>query len=128
MDSQQEVANLFKVLTHPTRIAILELLRGGEQCVCHLEAALGARQAYISQQLAVLREAGLVADERDGLNVYYRIVRPEIFAVIGAARALLNLAPPILQPDSACPCPRCATSATSTPVTLHLQPTEEPAS
>ena len=42
---------IFKVLTHPARLAILEILRDGEHCVCHMEAYLGFRQAYISQQL-----------------------------------------------------------------------------
>lgn len=111
MEAQQSLADLFKVLTHPARIAILELLRGGEQCVCHLEATLGARQAYISQQLAVLREAGLVADERDGLNIYYRVVRPEVFAVIGAARAMLEMPATPDPADVACPCPKCAAVA-----------------
>ena len=53
---------LFKVLGHPARLAILEILREGEQCVCHMETYLGQRQAYISQQLSVLREAGLITD------------------------------------------------------------------
>ena len=57
---------IFKVLTHPARLAILEILRDGEHCVCHMEAHLGFRQAYISQQLSVLRDAGLVQDRRDG--------------------------------------------------------------
>lgn len=78
--------DLFRVLMHPTRLAILDLLRSGEQCVCHLEAQLGKRQAYISQQLMLLREAGLVADRRDGVNVFYRVTAPQIYAVIDAAR------------------------------------------
>ena len=68
-------AQLLKVLTHPARLAILNILRDGEHCVCHMEAYLGYRQAYISQQLAVLREAGLIQDRRDGWNIFYR-VRP----------------------------------------------------
>jgi ArsR family transcriptional regulator len=61
-----EQAQVFKLLTHPARIAILNLLRDGEHCVCHLEAYLGFRQSYISQQLAVMREAGIIQDRRDG--------------------------------------------------------------
>jgi DNA-binding transcriptional ArsR family regulator len=59
---------LFKAFSHPARLAILEELRKGEHCVCHLEALLEARQSYVSQQLAVLREAGLISDRRDGLE------------------------------------------------------------
>ena len=77
-------AQLFKVLTHPIRLAILEELRGGEQCVCHMEAVFGLRQAYISQHLMVLRDAGLVTDRRDGWNAFYRVSKPEIYKVIDA--------------------------------------------
>ena len=75
---------IFKVLTHPARLAILEILRDGEHCVCHMEAYLGYRQAYISQQLAVLRKAGLILDRRDGWNIYYRVINPQIYAVLDA--------------------------------------------
>ena len=68
-------AQLLKVLTHPARLAILDILRDGEHCVCHMEAHLGFRQAYISQQLMVLKEAGLIQDRRDGWNVFYHISR-----------------------------------------------------
>ncbi len=87
MNGLVSLALEFKALAHPARLAILDALRGGEQCVCHLERALGMRQAYISQQLAVLKEAGLVQDRRDGWNIYYFVSRPDIFAVIDAAQA-----------------------------------------
>jgi DNA-binding transcriptional ArsR family regulator len=60
----QRQADLFRALMHPARLAILDLLRAGEACVCHLEAHLGYRQAYLSQQLAILRTAGLIRDSR----------------------------------------------------------------
>lgn len=104
-------ARLFKALMHPSRLAILELLRGGEACVCHLEAHLGLRQAYVSQQLAVLRGAGLIADRRDGLRVYYRIARPELLALLDTARQIVGPddgLTPALGPQAACPCPKCA--------------------
>jgi ArsR family transcriptional regulator len=90
MDGYESQARLFKTLMHPARLAILEILRPGEACVCHMEAALGYRQAYISQQLMVLREAGLVGDRRDGWNIYYRVAKPEIFKVMDSARAALG--------------------------------------
>ena len=83
----EDLAGLFKVLMHPARLAILEILRGGEQCVCHMEAVLGLRQAYISQQLMVLRQAGLVTDRRDGWNIFYQVIRPEVYEVLDAAPA-----------------------------------------
>ena len=99
---------LFKTLTHPVRLAILEIFRGGEHCVCHMEAVLGQRQAYISQQLMVLRDSGILEDRREGLNVYYHVVRPEIYTVLDATRQMVGS--PIdkleLIPLS-CKCPNC---------------------
>ena len=98
MDPLENAAALFKLVSHPSRLAILHLLREGEECVCHMEAALGLRQAYISQQLMVLRQAGLVTDRRDGWNVFYRVAKPEIFALLDAALATIA-------PDAELPCP-----------------------
>jgi ArsR family transcriptional regulator len=102
-------AQLLKVLTHPARLAILNILRDGEHCVCHKEAHLGYRQAYISQQLMVLREAGLIQDRRDGWNVFYHVVEPRIFDVLSAVEQLVEPAPshPARHLASACPCPKC---------------------
>ncbi len=107
-------AQIYKVLMHPTRLAILDVLRGGEQCVCHMEAALGLRQAHISQHLMVLRDAGLVTDRREGWNIFYRVSKPEIYSVIDAVNAFTGVADHA--PSSrvqtqarkkTCPCPKC---------------------
>ena len=102
-------AQLLKVLTHPVRLAILTILRDGEHCVCHMEAHLGYRQAYISQQLMVLREAGLIQDRRDGWNVFYRIIEPRIFPVLAAVAQMVTpeSAGSPHRPAVACPCPKC---------------------
>jgi small redox-active disulfide protein 2 len=102
-------SKLFKVFTHPARLLILDVLRGGEACVCHLEATLGYRQAYISQQLAILREAGVIQDRRDGWNVYYQVINPQIFALVDAARQILFAGKEISLPSKPknCPCPKC---------------------
>jgi DNA-binding transcriptional ArsR family regulator len=83
-----DLALLFKALAHPKRLAILEALREGERCVCDLEQALQLRQAYVSQQLTVLREAGLVCYRKDGWNVFYRIGRPEVYTLLEIAMAI----------------------------------------
>lgn len=78
-----------------------------------MEAVLGRRQAYISQQLMILRAAGLVLDRRDGLNMFYRVVRPEVFAVLDAARSLgggTDIGAIPLRPAD-CPCPNCSSTA-----------------
>ena len=103
-----EEVKLLKALNHPARLAILEILRGGEECVCHLEAALGYRQAYISQQLMVLRDAGLLQDRRVGLNVYYRVIRPEIYSVPDAVRQMAGMPEArLMLTPIACTCPNC---------------------
>ncbi len=104
----EEQANLLKVLTHPARLAILNILRDGEHCVCHMEAFLGYRQAFISQHLAVLREAGLILDRRDGWNIFYRVADPRIYAVLDSVRKLTGQAEIQLQREGVnCPCPSC---------------------
>jgi len=112
MDPLEDSAALFKLLSHPSRLAILQVLRDGEECVCHMEAALGLRQAYISQQLMVLRQAGLVTDRREGWNVFYRVVKPEVYGLLDAALTTARperAALPSLRhaKPAACPCPKC---------------------
>jgi ArsR family transcriptional regulator len=110
----EQSAAIFKTLAHPIRIAILDLLRHGEECVCHMEAMLGKRQAYISQQLAILRAAQIIIDRRDGMNIFYRVVRPEIYPLLDAARAM-GAQPAIVQARDirleSCPCPKCTLMA-----------------
>jgi DNA-binding transcriptional ArsR family regulator len=100
------MAEVFKAMGHPTRLQILCLLRGGEICVCHLERIVDRRQAYVSQQLTVLREAGLVATRRDGLQIYYRLAHPQIEPILTSAGA-----PPPALPSriEGCPCRLCTT-------------------
>lgn len=115
----QASADLFKILAHPARLAILVILRDGEQCVCHVEAMLKLRQAYISQHLKVLKDAGIVSDRRDGWNMYYQVERPEVFEVMDALFTITGLpdeiphahspagTPPAGRGKEDCPCPKC---------------------
>jgi ArsR family transcriptional regulator len=108
MEIYEQETKLYKALMHPARLAILDLLRDGEQCVCHMEATFGFRQAYISQQLMVLKDAGLVEVRRDGLNIYYRVIRPEIFGVMDAMHEVTGKRLAIAKPKrNACSCPNC---------------------
>ena len=74
-------AQLFHALSDATRLDILELLRGGEQCVCDLMAGLDAAQSRLSFHLKVLKEAGLVTDRKEGRWSYYAI-QPEALAEV----------------------------------------------
>lgn len=113
MTAYDDSAKLFKALMHPARLEILDILRDGEHCVCHIEAALGYRQSYISQQLTVLRETGLVQDRRDGWNVHYHVTKPQVFALLDVAITMVGGQPGKLQTTQRaeldnCSCPRCA--------------------
>lgn len=83
-----ELTTFFKALSHPKRLAILQLLEERELCVCEIEAALKLRQAYVSQQLTILREAGLVCFRKEGWNVWYRIARPEVYTLLNMAETI----------------------------------------
>ena len=72
---------LFHALSDATRLSILEMLRGGERCVCELQDELDAAQSRLSFHLRVLREAGLVTDRREGRWSYYSIV-PDALAEV----------------------------------------------
>jgi DNA-binding transcriptional ArsR family regulator len=124
MDGYQIQSDLLKALSHPTRLAVLAILRDGEQCVCHIEATLNLRQAYISQQLMILKQAGLLESRRDGLNLYYRIIKPEIFSVLDALSSVTGITaklPKHKHANANCPCPKCnaANKVPLEPVTLH---------
>ena len=101
------------MLSHPARLAILSLLREGEACVCHLEVHLGKRQAYLSQQLMVLRQSGLVRMRKEGWNVYYSVIDDGLFALLDAAMLMAYTAEEIhalaLEKKNAhCTCPKCS--------------------
>jgi len=69
----KKIAHIFKALSDETRLRILALLSSGELCVCDLMAALELPQSTVSRHLAYLRHAGLVADQRRGVWMFYRL-------------------------------------------------------
>ena len=83
-------ANLFRVLGHPARVRILELLRDGERSVGSLQAELGLDSGGTSQHLAALRRIGLVVARREGTSVYYRVDDPRVFDLLAAGRAIIG--------------------------------------
>jgi len=83
-------ANLFRVLGHPARVRILELLRDeGERSVGALQAELGLDSGGTSQHLAALRRIGLVESRREGTSVFYRAADERVFDLLDAGRALV---------------------------------------
>jgi ArsR family transcriptional regulator len=108
-------AQLFRALSHPVRLRILDILACQEACVCHLTEILGQRQPYVSQQLATLREAGLVTDRRDGTLIYYRLADDLLATLLDQGKAVVKdlegnslvFTPAPEEALANCPCPRC---------------------
>jgi len=105
----QEMADFFQVLGQSSRLEILFGIGDGEVCVCHLEALLGERQPYISQELILLKENGLVDSRRSGRNMYYHLKDPELLNQIRNLASHLGRSLPKLrtEPIPGCPCPQC---------------------
>ena len=110
----EKIGGLLQVIAPPARLAILLSIGSGEACVCHLEASLGWRQAYISQHLMALRKADILQDRRDGRYVYYRLANASLLDLILASARLSGLNPEGIAPlinaekDPSCECPHCA--------------------
>ena len=110
----EQIAAPLQAVASPQRVAILLALGRGEACVCHLEAALGWRQAYISQHLMALRKADILSDRRDGRYVYYRLRDASFLDLVTAAASLSGLTPEAVsalintQIYPSCECPNCA--------------------
>jgi DNA-binding transcriptional ArsR family regulator len=69
-------ANVFKALAHPSRLLIVEELAQKERCVCELTEKIGADMSTVSKHLSVLKGAGIIQDEKRGLQVFYRLKMP----------------------------------------------------
>jgi ArsR family transcriptional regulator len=81
-------AHLFHALSDETRLAVLEMLRDGERCVCDLQESLDAAQSRLSFHLKVLKEAGLVTDRREGRWSYYTLAADALGEAHDLVRAL----------------------------------------
>lgn len=116
---EKSIAEYLKVLGSPFRVQLLFSIGHGEACVCHLEALLEKRQAYISQHLMVLRDAGILDTRREGKYIYYRVADKNIFGLIQAAADLLEMPSESLPPLeksrtlSNCECPKCQSTILS---------------
>ncbi len=107
MDPYRLPTQMLKALAHPARLRILNALREDEECVCHLTALLKQRQAYVSQHLMFLRQAGLIEDRKEGLRVYYHIKDPRLFEVLDLVNAMTGVTRKEPERLAACSCPRC---------------------
>ncbi|HEV8612370.1 MAG TPA: metalloregulator ArsR/SmtB family transcription factor [Gemmatimonadales bacterium] len=79
-----QAVQAFHALSDPTRLQLVDLLRGGERCVCELTDALEAGQSRLSFHLRILKDAGLVLDRREGRWVFYRLHQEQLGRLAGA--------------------------------------------
>lgn len=82
-------AELFKALAHPARVRALEVLAEGERTVSDLQPAVGIESSHLSQQLGVLRRAGLVTTRKEGSSVVYALRDPLVGELLQVAKQLL---------------------------------------
>lgn len=95
MNGQQKAlmeakANVLKALGHPTRLWMAEQLADGEKCVCELAENIEADFSTISKHLSVLKQAGVVIDEKRGKQVYYRLKVPCILNFIPCVEEVIQ--------------------------------------
>ena len=93
MDSENyarltENAKIIKALAHPSRLFIVEELQKGEQCVCKLSAMIGADISTVSRHLSVLKNAGIVQDEKRANQVFYCLRTPCVLNFLGCIEAM----------------------------------------
>ena len=82
-------AELFKALGHPARIRVLEVLSDGEHSVSEMQPLVGIESSHLSQQLGVLRRAGVVTTRKDGSSVYYALRDPQLVELLAVAKRVL---------------------------------------
>jgi DNA-binding transcriptional ArsR family regulator len=86
----QMKAEFFRILGHPVRVRMLELLRDGERTVGDLQHELQMDSSGTSQHLGVLRKHGILEGRREGTSVYYTVRDPRIFQLLEVARQILT--------------------------------------
>jgi len=107
MSKAQKISAVLVQIAHPARLAILLSIGNEEACVCHLEALLGRRQAYISQHLMALRDAGILRTRREGKFIFYRLRDPMLLKLIELAAKMENVDISDVPTSATCNCPNC---------------------
>lgn len=87
-------ARMMKALAHPTRLFIVDELSKGERCVCELRDMVGADISTVSKHLALLKAEGIVADDKRGLQVFYRLKTPCVLGFFDCVQKVQNAAAP----------------------------------
>lgn len=82
-------ADIFKALAHPTRLWMVEQLMGGERCVCTFVESANVDFSTISKHLSILKTAGIVADDKRGKQVFYRLIMPCVVNMLGCVEGVV---------------------------------------
>jgi ArsR family transcriptional regulator len=83
-------AEVLKALAQPTRLKILEYLRGGEKCICEIVPAINGEQSNISRHISVMQKSNLVTTRKDGVKVMVKVKDPKIFEILDHVGFLLR--------------------------------------
>jgi len=83
-------SEIIKALAHPTRLFIMDFLSDGEKCVCEIVEQVDFDISTISKHLTVMKNAGLVEDEKRGLNVFYKMTCPCILSLFTCLESIGN--------------------------------------
>jgi ArsR family transcriptional regulator len=83
-------AAVIKAMAHPTRLFIVEELSRGEKCVCELTEMVGADVSTVSKHLSVLRNAGIVRDEKRGTQVFYSLLVPCVLNFFSCVESVME--------------------------------------
>lgn len=83
-------AEIVKAIAHPLRIAIVNFLKDGEQCVCDIAAYVGSERSNVSRHLSVMVSAGVLEYRKEGLKVIYRLKAPCILKFFSCVTAVLK--------------------------------------
>lgn len=83
-------AQIIKALAHPTRMFMVQELANGERCVCELREMVGADMSTVSKHLSVLKNAGIVQDDKRGLQVFYSLQCPCILGFFDCIENVLH--------------------------------------
>ena len=83
-------AEVLKALAQPTRLKILEFLRGGERCICEIVPAINGEQSNVSRHISLMQKSHLVTTRKDGVKVMVKVKDPKIFEILDHVGFLLR--------------------------------------
>jgi len=89
-DAYKLKATIIKAMAHPSRLMMIDALAEGEKCVCDLQRLVGSDLSTVSKHLSVMKNAGIVTDRKEGLQVFYRLRVPCVCRFFECVEAVLR--------------------------------------